>query len=115
MKSRMLEKVIPPPVYQHYLHGPSVGSWCVIAKEKEFEAGKAEVKSRMLEKVITPPVVVRMLAWEQYQVHVIPRIHNTPWATLGDNSINSFDFQFVFFSMRVRVCVCVCARTYVRV
>ena len=48
------------------------------------KAGKREVFAKV--------VMVKVKhAWMQYQEHVIRMIHNTPRATLGDNTINSFD------------------------
>ena len=48
------------------------------------KAGKREVFGKVVMVNVKP-------AWRQYQEHVICMIHNTPRATLGDNTINSFD------------------------
>ena len=48
------------------------------------KAGKREVFGKVV-------MVKAKPAWRQYQEHVICMIHNTPRATLGDNTLNSCD------------------------
>ena len=61
------------------------------------KAGKREVFGKVVMVKAKPArKVVKMMevatpAWRQYQEHVICMIHTTPRATLGDNTLNSFD------------------------